>query len=242
MTTTKPKSGREAREEREKILVLKHKYENRITIAKYGKECLDAGDYAGALKKFVEYMDIMAEVNKVQDFYSLRTNHFDPAKEITEMLMISHVYFEMARIYDAVPKYQEDSKRCLEQFVHFSANQPYQVVNSELIRKHLKKSVFKQPEVFREAYQQIYVQSKNCYVVTFCYGNEHPTTQEFRLFKDWLLDSSWGQSLVRYYYQYSSVAVKRWEKSPVMRYLARFIIKPLLLVFSKTLLRLIISK
>lgn len=240
--TTKPKSGREAREEREKMLILKHKFENRITITKHGKESLDAGDYAGALSKFVEYMDIMAEVKRVKDFYSLRINHFDPNKDVTEMLMISHLYFEMARIYDAVPKYQEDSKKCLEQFVHFSANQPYQVVNSELIRKYLKKSVFKHPEAFRDAYQQIYVQSKNCYVVTFCYGTEHTLTNQFRDFKDWMLDYTWGQQLVRVYYQYSSVAVKRWEKNPVMHLIAMIFIRPILLVFSKTLLPLILSK
>lgn len=236
------KSGKEAREEREKMLVLKHKYENRITITKFGKESLDAGDYSSALQRFIEYMDIMAEAKKVKDFYSLKTGHFDPKRDITEMLMMSHVYFEMARIYDAVPKFAEDSKRCLEQFVHFSANQPYQVVNSELIRKHMKKSVFKNPDAFRDAYQQIYVQSKKCYVVTFCYGHEHPMTQEYRVFKDWLLNFKSGQELVRHYYNYSSKSVLRWEKSPAMHLFARLFIRPVLLLFSKTLLRLILPK
>lgn len=241
MTATS-KSAKEVREEREKMLVLKHKYDNRITVTKYGKECLDAGDYATALSRFVEYMEIMAEVKQVKDMYSLKTGHFDSKSDITEMLMMSHVFFEMARIYDAVPKFSEDSRRCLEQFVAFSANQPYQVVNSELIRKHLKKSVFKNPDAFRDAYQQIYVQSKKCYVVTFCYGHEHPTTQEFRVFKDWLLGYRTGQELVRLYYQHSSTAVTRWEKSPAMHLVARLFIRPGLLLFSKTILPLILSK
>ena len=235
------KSGKEAREEREKMLILKHKFENRITVAKFAKESLDAGDYASALQKFVEYMDIMAEVKKVRDFYALKTSHFDPKSQITEMLMISHIYFEMARIYDAVPKYAEDAKKCLEQFAHFSANQPYQVVNSELIRKHLKKSVFKNRDAFQAAHDQIYVQSKKCYVVTFCYGNEHARTQEFRAFKDWLLNYQSGQELVRLYYNYSSVAVSKWEKSPLMHLIAKFFIRPGLALFSKTLLRLILK-
>lgn len=238
----KTKSGREAREEREKMLVLKHKYENRITIAKFGKQCLDLGDYAAALQRFNEYMEIMAEVKGTRDFYSLKAAHFNVKSDITEMLMMSHVFFEMARIYDAVPKYQEDSKRCLEQFVAFSANQPYQVVNSELIRKHLKKSVFKNPEAFREAYQQIYVQSKKCYVVTFCYGNEHPVTQEYRALKDRLLEFRAGQELVRLYYRSSSQIVPHWEKNHAMHLVGKFLIRPVLLVFSKTILPLILPK
>lgn len=238
---TQFKSGKQAREERERFLILKHKFENRITIAKHGKEFLDAGDYANSLAKFTEYMQIMADVKQVKDFYGLRPGHFDPKKDITEMLMISHVYFEMARIYDAVPKFAEDSKKCLEQFVVFSANQPYQVVNSEMIRKYLKKASFKHHDVFRHAYEQIYVQSKKCYVVTFCYGNEHQVTDDYRKLKDWLLESRTGCEIVRHYYKFSSVAVARWEKNPVMHITATFVIKPALVLFSKTFLKLILK-
>ncbi|MFP5385050.1 MAG: hypothetical protein ACLGHN_03170 [Bacteriovoracia bacterium] len=233
--------GKEAREEREKMLVLKHKFENRITIAKFGKESLDAGDYSTALQKFVEYMQIMADVKKTKDIYGIKPGHFDPKKEITEMLMISHLYFEMARIYDAVPKFADDSKKCLEQFVLFSANQPYQVVNSEMIRKHLKKSVFKNADVFRSAYEQIYVQSKKCYVVTFCFGDDHPVTHECRDFKDWLLERSAGREIVRIYYKFSSDIVPSWESNRFMHGFAAIVFKPLLLLFSKTLLRLILK-
>lgn len=235
------KSGKQAREERERMLILKHKFENRITIAKFGKESLDMGDYSNALAKFVEYLQIMADVKKQKDFYALKPGHFDPKKDITEMLMISHVFFEMARIYDAVPRFQEDCLKCLEQFVSFSANQPYQVVNSEMIRKYLKKSIFKNPEAFRNSYQQIYVQSKKCYVVTFCYGNSHPVTQDFRAFKDWLLESRTGCEMVRIYYKYSSVIVPKWEGSRAMHLFAAFFLRPTLVLFSKTLLRLIIK-
>jgi hypothetical protein len=235
------KSGKQAREERERMLVLKHKFENRITIVKYGKEYLDAGDYANSLAKFTEYMQTMADVKQVKDFYDLRPGHFDTKKDITEMLMMSHVYFEMARIYDAVPKYADDSKKCLEQFVTFSANQPYQVVNSEMIRKYLKKSSFKHPMAFRNAYQQIYVQSKKCFVVTFCYGNEHEITHDYRKLKDLLLETRLGCELVRHYYKFSSVAVPRWEKRPLMHLTATIVFKPTLLLFSKTLLKLILK-
>ena len=236
------KSGKATREERERIIRLKHKYENRITIARFGKEALDLGDYGNALRKFVDYMNIIAEVKQVKDIYEIQVQHFDSKKEVTEMLMISHIFFEMARIYDAAPRFKDDAQKCLNLFVSFSANQPYQVVNSEMIRKYLKKSVFKNPEMFRSAHQQIYVQSKKCYVVTFCYGNEHIITRNCREFKDWLLDYPTGQEIVRLYYKASSIAVPACERYIWLGQVSRFILRPLVLLFSKVVLTAIIKR
>lgn len=231
-----------SREERERIIKLRHKYENRITIARYGKESLDAGDYGNALKKFMDYLHIMAEIKEVKDAYELKVSKFDSKKELTEMLMISHIFFEMARLYDAVPKFRPDVQKCLDQFVHFTANQPYQVVNSEMVRKYLKKSNFKNPDAFRDSYQQIYVQSKKCYIVTFCYGNDHAITRECREFKDWLLNYTWGQQLVRHYYRLSSEAVPVCEQNFFLRHATRMIARPALLVFSKIILPVILKR
>lgn len=240
--TIESKAKRAEREEKDRAIILQHKFENRITVARFGKESLDAGDYANALKKFTEYLSIVAEAKEAKDLYNIKISSFDPKKEITEMLMISHIYFELARLYDAVPKFQDEFKKCLEQFVHFSVNQPYQVVNSEMARKYIKKSVFKNPMDFQNAYNQIYVQSKKCYVVTFCFGDEHPVTHEYRLFKEWLLDFSWGQDLVRYYYQFSSTAVEKYGHSAIAKVFGQFVARPLLVLFQKILLPFILRK
>jgi hypothetical protein len=230
-----------SREEREKILRLQHRYANRISLVRFGKDCMMAGDYSGAIRKYVDYLTVMAEVCKVHDIYSLKVSHFDKRKDITEMLMLSNIYFELARLYDAIPKFHDDSKKCLEQFVHFSANQPFQVVNSEKIRKSIKKISFKNPENFQHAYMQIYVQSKKCYIVTFCYGEDHALTQKYREVKDILLDHRWGMKIVEVYYRFSSRIVPRWEGNSWARFLSHTLIKPSLLLFSKTILRFIIK-
>lgn len=232
---------KDSKEEQDRKMRLRHKYANRITIVKYGKECLDNAEYPLAVKRFSEYLDIIAQVAEVQDIYSIRPGHFDPKKDITEMLMISHVYFELARLYDAVPKYQDQSQRCLDQFVLFSANQPYQVVNSELVRKNLKKSLFKNREAFHTAYMQIYVQSKKCYVATFCLGDQHPVTQELRAFKDVLLEYPTGQAFVRIYYKHSSALVSKWQNNSIARFIGHYLVRPMLVLFSKTILPLIMK-
>ena len=236
------RSTKATRDEREKKIKLKHKFEIRITIAKHGKMALDAGDYSTALRNFTEYLSIMSEIKEVREYYELKVHMFDPKKDLTEIFMISQILFEMARLYDAVPKFQPASQKCLDLFVHFTANQPFQVVNSELVRKSLKRSSFKNPETFRGAYQQIFVQSKKCYIVTFCYGEEHEITRRCREFKDWLLKYEFGQTLVRIYYQLSSTAIPVCEKNFWLKSTTRFVAKPALLIFSKTLLPVIIKK
>jgi tetratricopeptide (TPR) repeat protein len=226
-----------SKEEAERIMRLKKKYETRITIARHAKESLDAGDYPGALKKFIEYLSIIREINDLETIYDLKIHMFDAKKDLTEMLMISHIYFEMARLYDAVPKFQDDAKKCLEQFVHFSANQPYQVVNSEMIRKYLKKSIFKNPEMFRNSYLQIYVQSKKCYVVSFCYGENHPITNECRNFKDWLIDRKWGFKLVENYYYYSPLFLEWLDQHQFFKPLFKFVSKTCLRIFASLIIR-----
>jgi hypothetical protein len=235
-------NSKASRDERERKIKLKHKFEIRITIAKHGKMALDIGDYPTALRNFTEYLSIMSEIKEVREYYELKVNMFDPKKDLTEIFMISQILFEMARLYDAVPKFQPASQKCLDLFVHFSANQPFQVVNSELVRKSLKRSSFKNPDMFRAAYQQIFVQSKKCYIVTFCYGDEHEITRNCREFKNWLLKFEIGRTIVRIYYQVSSTVIPICEKNFWLKSLTQIMAKPVLLLFSKTLLPVIIKK
>lgn len=106
----------------------------------------------------------------------------------------------------------------------------------------MKKSLFKNPELFHNAYQQIFVQSKKCYIVTFCYGDLHPQTQKFREFKDWLLDFPVGQEVVRIYYQLSSQYVPLMENKKWSSLCARAFIRPALYMFSKVALPFILKK
>jgi hypothetical protein len=236
------RSTKAARDKIEKQVRLKQKFGTRITIAKRGKIALDAADYTTALRCFTDYLSIMAEIKEVKEYSELKINMFDPKNDLTETFMISQILFEMARLYDAVPKFQPAAQKCLDLFVHFTANQPYQVVNSELVRKSLKRSTYKNPDMFREAYRQIYVQSKKCYIVSFCYGDEHIVTKDCRILKDRLIRYEWGQTLVRMYYQFSSQAVPRCENNIILRSFTRILVKPLLFFFSKTFLPVIIKK
>lgn len=241
-TSSSGKSGKDARHEREKTLILKHKYESRITIARMGKESFQAGDFVGAIRKYTEYLDIMAELHKVDSIFDLRPQRFDPQKDLTEMLMLSHIYFELAKVYDATGKFNDECGKCLDQFVIFSANQPYQVVNSEMIRKHLRKFKFKNQENFNQAYRQIFVQSRKCFIATLCFGDGHVVTNDLRQFKQWMLRYRWGPAVVHCYYFVSEPLVAWLSRNSVLRIMFVGLARPALHWFSVGPLRRIILK
>lgn len=196
------KFSKKDREERERRLVLKHKYEIRVSIAKQGKAAYDSKDYMVAISKYREYLDIMANVHNVA-WLELHPDLFDPTKQLTEMLLVSHIYFELAKMYDYSEKFQAACFSCLDQFVTFSINQPYQILNSELIRKQMRRTGFKNSPQFYDAYRRIHLQSNKCFVVTHCFGEDHLVTYKFRVFKKLLQQSPFGLRLVEHYYRLS---------------------------------------
>lgn len=236
------KKVQDERHEKERTVLLKRRLDNRITNARLGKEAFQQGDFVTAIRKYSEYLETMASYHGCENMYELKPANFNGGKDITELLMTSHIYFELAKVYDATGKFREECGKCLVQFVLFSANQPYQVVNSEMVRKHTRKYKFKNHDLFAKAYQGIFVQSRKCYVATLCFGEKHPTTERLRFFKAWLLGRPGGLAAVETYYRNSSRLVEWLPNHP--RLLSCFvgISRPALRWFSRGPLRRIIGQ
>ncbi len=197
------------KEKNKRKLALQKKYSTRITIAKQGREAFLSKDYVNATKKYNEYLGILAEMNEVEDIFKITPAMFDSKKHVTEMLLISHVYWELARINEMTPKLQPNFQKALNQFVKFTVNQPYQVLNAEMLRKYIKKNknVSAQIVGLNSAHSQIYVESKKCYIATFCFGEGSQELVTLRRLKTNLIKSSLGISFVRIYYNQSSKLV-----------------------------------
>lgn len=221
--------------ERQRKATLLKKFNTRITVARHAREAFHKKDFGGALKKYNEYLVIMAEMHDVSDIYSLRLDSFDPKNDVSEMLLVSHVYWEMAKIYEMTPKFQEQYHQALNQFVSFTSNQPYQVLNAEMARKYIKKVKNTSPTIkeLEAAYSRIYVESDKCFIATECFGKEHEITNRLRSFKKLLLKYSLGHRFVDNYYRYSPRYIVFLRKYPLIRKLNNSTIKPFLSYFSK---------
>lgn len=202
-------NNEEDKKEKQKKLALQKRYGQRITIARQGREAFLSKDYVTAAKKYNEYLGILAESKDLNDIFKLTPAMFDPKKNLTEMLLISHVYWELARINEMTPKLQKNFFQALNQFVKFTINQPYQVLNSEMLRKYIKKNKKTSPQIgqLNQALSQIHVQSKKCFIATECFGTTHPVTINLRSFKKELLRWPGGHKTVELYYRISSTIV-----------------------------------
>lgn len=211
------KSAKEnAKEKKKQKIALQKKYGQRITIARQAREAFLQKDYISAQRKYYEYLGILSELNDIDDIFKLSPSMFDNKREVTEMLLVSHVYWEVARINETSPQLEKVFARALSQFVKFTVNQPYQVLNAEMLRKYIKKNrkVTQKYGQLNAAYQQIFVQSKKCYIATHCLGATSPWTQTLRQFKLWLLETPGGIHFVRFYYLFSPKLIRFLEAHP----------------------------
>lgn len=225
----------ESSRDKQKKLALQKKFSTRITIARQGREAFLAKDYVTALKRYNEYLSILSESKEIQDIYALTPAMFNNKTQVTEMLLISHIYWEIARINEMTPKLQANFQKALSQFVKFTTNQPYQVLNAEMLRKYIKKNQksSRQIALLNDAYSQIFVQSKKCYIATMCMGENHEVTRQLRDFKSHLLKWPYGQKLVECYYRLSSKLVNYLENKIILQKNLKRAISPLLTFFAK---------
>lgn len=214
---------------------LQKRYGQRITIAKQGREYFLKKDYPNAIRKYHEYLGILTELNELEDIFQLGPRYFDPQKQVTEMLLISHVYWELSRTYEMIPKFQPQFDKSLDQFVKFTINQPYQVFNAEMLRKYIKKNKLKSMQISKlnSAYQKIYVQSKKCYIATHCFGSDHHITKQLRVLKNILLQYQIGRAFVRWYYLVSPSIVSYADKHNAFNKLLTFAARPPLSFIAK---------
>lgn len=225
----------ETKREKQKQLALQKRYETRITIARQGRESFLKKDYITASKKYNEYLAILAETKNVDDIYMLSPAMFDQKSQVTELLLISHVYWETARITETTPKLQKTFSKSLNQFVKFSTNQPYQVINSEMLRKYIKKNKRISPQLgqLNQALSQIHIQSKKCFIASECFGYDHEITNELRVFKKELLKWPLGLKAVESYYRVSPKIIKSKDKGSLIAFLFINMTKTPLRLFAK---------
>lgn len=230
------------KEKAKNMEALNKRYQSRISVAKQGKIAFQNNDFMNAIKFYNMYFKIISDVKEVSD-KKINPGLFNKETELSEMMLISHIYWDLAKIYDRTDNLQNEFRRCLSQFAKFTTGHAYQVVNAEMLRRHIRSGRMIHKNDFVETHKKIYVQSKKCYVATHCFGYEHENTHSIRKIKPYLLQSHMGYVFTDLYYKYSPSLVRYLQNNPRVDFVfTRLIAKPVLTLFSKIISRLIMSK
>lgn len=198
---------------REQVVEL---YRTRLTHLKRAQLFVKEDRMALAVDSYNKYLGILALYFDITED-RLTPSLFDAEKDMTELLLISHAYWDLAKAYDRSPNLVRDCLRCLDQFVKFSIGFKYQHVNAQIIRKFNNKKQAHNPKAFDAAYQKIQVSSKKCYIATMCFGEDHPNTQTLRHFKRSIAFSESGRDFIDFYYQYSPTLVNILNRNTLLK-------------------------
>ena len=213
---------------REQLIEL---YRTRLSHLKRAQIFVKEDRMSLAVDSYNKYLGILALYFETTE-ERLSPSMFDSEKDMTELLLISHAYWDLAKTYDRSPNLQRECFRCLDQFTKFSIGFKYQHVNAQIIRKFNNKKKAHNLKAFEAAYHKIQISGKRCYVATMCFGFEDPNTKILRQFKLKIAKYPLGLDFIDCYYAHSPGLVGYLEKKPKQKFLFNaFIARPILSIF-----------
>ena len=226
----KKKDSKDLKDDRKREQVVEL-YRTRLTHLKRAQVFVKEDRMAQAVDSYNKYLGILAlYFDTTED--RLSPSLFDAEKDMTELLLISHAYWDLAKAYDRSPNLQRDCLRCLEQFTKFSIGFKYQHVNAQIIRKFNNKKQAHNPKAFEASYNKIQISAKRCYVATMCFGFDHEKTETLRHFKLKIARFELGLDFIDFYYNYSPRLVEFLEKRPKTKAVFnKLIARPILSTF-----------
>lgn len=175
-------------------------FQKRMELARAGAMFFKDAKYAEALQSYHRYLDLL-EKTKGAKPGGLNLGQFDQKKDIAELLLLTGVYWDLAKMHDRVS--DKDLARLhtyLEQFVVFSKGLPYQRVSAELVRKFLVNGTPRHRKVFKDIH--IRLGGGKCFIATavedYCEVQTLPSLRQFR--DQSLLTRKSGRIFVGVYY------------------------------------------
>ena len=221
-------------EQQEKARHVQQKYSDRLTVLRLAREYNQKKDVANAVKAYIKYIDALLKYFEVEE-KDLSPKIFEKENNIHEIMLISQVYWDLAKAYDRSDKLQGECQRCLEKFAEFSIGFKFQYLNSEILRKYLKKGAARNSKEFEKAFKKINLSSNKCYIATFCLGDQSFEVATLRKFKFQIQNYRIGYLIIKIYYQLSPRLIDRCIKNKILSGGLKTICKPTLIAFSKFL-------
>lgn len=192
-------------------------FKKRLEMARAGVTAYEAGQMGEALKYFMWYLKILEEFKGVKPG-GISPSHFDRKTELPEMIMISGMFWDLAKIYDRkrAPKKADkrEYKTYLDKYVLFSRGMPHQTLSAEALRKYviLDKAIHKSE--FNAAYKSL--SNEKCFVATSLADHTmEETPLLLRDFRDQVLRKlSVGRFFILWYYRQGPGIARFLDKKP----------------------------
>jgi hypothetical protein len=209
------------RVERARLLAL---FQKRMELVRNGALAFKQGKIREATTNYFQYIDLLERTKGLKQG-GLEPKHFDDKKDIAELLLLSGVFWDLARIHDKISK--KNTVRLdfyLDRFVVFSKGLTFERVSAELLRKFLVNGMPNHRKKFKDAH--IRLGGNKCFMVTAVEEHcEVQTLPALRNYRDQILvHRFWGRLFVAVYYRVGPTLARGVIRLPegMQRKLARF--------------------
>lgn len=156
--------------------------------------------FAEATNKFKSYLKTLEDYKGVSEG-ELHPKHFDKEKDLTELLMITAVYWDLVKLYDRTkdPVKQKEFSHYMHKYQIFSKGMPFETVTAESLRKYIYNNKPVHKDLFKQAYKNL--GGKDCFVVTAVSDYGDPLTiPTLRVFREVVLrKSTFGRAFIGIY-------------------------------------------
>jgi len=197
-------------EERRKKLL-----QQRLDIARQGVAAYQKKRIGDAVRCFHAYLRILEELKDVGDG-GLLPKHFDPGKDLPELLVLSGVYWDLVKLYDRTQSADKHREflQYLEKYVVFARGMSYQTLCAETMRKYISNEKPIHKEEFKNAYRML--AGSKCFIATSLIDlTDEETLPRLRTFRDQSLRrSAMGRVFIQAYYRVGPVAASVLDQSP----------------------------
>jgi hypothetical protein len=190
-------------------------FRRRLDLARKGLENYKNKNAPEAVKAFLSYLRILELGKHVQEG-QLTPALFDVKRDIHELLLISGVYWDLAKIFDHTRGADNEKKlrHFLRQYYIFSKGMSYAPLSGETLRKYIRSDSVVHKSEFRKIYKEM--TGHNCFVVTSLVDHVgDDTIDTLRIYRDQeLARTSSGRLLIRGYYRLGPVLARAMDTMP----------------------------
>ncbi|MCB0355840.1 MAG: hypothetical protein KDD40_02475 [Bdellovibrionales bacterium] len=208
-------------------------WKSRVNLVKHARMLMQNKQFPEAAVAYEKYLRVLEIVYELKSG-ELSPDLFNKSNRSKELTVITSVYWDLLRIYDTSPVYNERMHRAsnkLAQFLPYSKILP-QVTKALVVFQRTSKN----PRIIKSLSKQLKIKRGPCFIATSVYADEwHPDVQFLRSFRDLKLKSnSLGRTFVYFYYKHSPLLVKWWHHKPFIKFTVRQLLRLLVLLLRMT--------
>jgi hypothetical protein len=203
-------------------------WKSRVQLIKAARIAMTGKHFAEAALAYEKYLKILEVVFDVKKGDLLRPEIFKERARTTELTVVTSVYWDLLRIYDTQPKYQERMQAVSRQLASFA---PFTPIFNDIARRaeSFSRSA-KNPNIVKQFLKLSGKEKSKCFIATSAFGPASIEVQELRKFRDGTLkSSSVGRRFILFYYSCSPKFALFLDKhswfKPAVRTTLRLLIK-----------------